>query len=218
MTGNHSRRAGRLGAGLGVVLVLAGATACGANPASGTPPETTPVAAPTVSASPATSAPAPASAAPTPGPGTPAPGPDGNPQRCATAELTGSLGAGEGAAGSVIRTLVLTNTGTRTCELTGFPGVSYVAGDDGHQVGPAASMSGPRGGPVSLAPGAAAAAELKMVNVANYDAGVCRPTPVRGLRVYPPGDTTSLFVATDGTGCAGTPPGDQLSVTSLRQP
>ena len=57
--------------------------------------------------------------------------------------------------------------------------------------------------------------ELQLVNVANYDAAVCRPTPVRGLRVYPPGDTASLFVAAEGTGCAGTPPGDQLSVQTL---
>ena len=38
-------------------------------------------------------------------------------------------------------TSLLTNTGGRTCELRGFPGVSYVAGDDGHQVGPAAAQS-----------------------------------------------------------------------------
>ena len=139
----------------------------------------------------------------------------GSTPNCATAELSGSLGPGEGAAGSVFRTLLLTNTGGRACELTGFPGVSYVAGDGGQQVGPAAAMSGQRGGPVRLAAGASAGAELKLVNVANYDAAVCRPTPVRGLRVYPPGDTASLFVPAEGTGCAGTPPGDQLSVQTL---
>ena len=135
---------------------------------------------------------------------------------CGTAELRGSLGAAEGAAGSTIVPLVLTNVGTRTCELRGFPGVSYVAGDDGHQVGPAAAMSGQRGGEVVLKPGAAAAAQLQMVNVANFDVAVCNPTPVRGLRVYPPGDTTSLYVERAGTGCAGTPPGNQLSVQTLQ--
>ena len=135
---------------------------------------------------------------------------------CGTAELRGSLGAAEGAAGSTIVPLVLTNVGTRTCELRGFPGVSYVAGDDGHQVGPAAAMSGARGGEVVLKPGAAAAAPLQLVNVANFDAAVCQPTPVRGLRVYPPGDTASLYVERAGTGCAGTPPGNQLSVQTLQ--
>jgi hypothetical protein len=180
---------------------------------------------PTTASPSATGGPAPAlSPAPTgppvgPATGVPAPTaegrPAGNPERCSTAELAGSLGPGEGAAGSVYRTLLLTNTGGRACELTGFPGVSYVTGDGGEQVGPAAAMSGGRGGPVRLAAGAAAGAELKLVDVANYDAAVCRPTPVRGLRVYPPGDTAALFVPAEGTGCAGTPPGDQLSVQTL---
>src|SRR4051812_3746340 len=61
---------------------------------------------------------------------------------CATSALKGSLGPEQGAAGSVYTPLVLTNVGPRTCELRGFPGVSYVAGDDGHQVGPAAVMDG----------------------------------------------------------------------------
>jgi len=164
--------------------------------------------APTSTAEPATTE-APAPVAGTGGGG------GGNPDRCTTAELTGSLADGDAAAGSRFATLVLTNTGTRTCELTGFPGVSYVAGDDGHQVGPAAAMDGPRGGEVRLDVGAAAGAQLRMVTVQNYDAAVCSPTPVRGLRVYPPGDTASLFVPMDGTGCAGTPPGEQLTVQTL---
>jgi hypothetical protein len=133
-----------------------------------------------------------------------------------TSELKGSLGQEEGAAGSVFAPLVLTNVGSRTCELRGFPGVSYVAGDDGHQVGPAAAMSGSRGAEVVLKPGAAATAPLQLVNVANFDAAACSPTPVRGLRVYPPGDTTSLYVERPGTGCAITPPGNQLSVQTLQ--
>ena len=53
---------------------------------------------------------------------------------------------------------------------------------------------------------------------ANCDATACLPTPVRGLRVYPPGDTASLFVPTAGTGCAGTPPGPQLTVRTVTAP
>jgi hypothetical protein len=110
----------------------------------------------------------------------------------------------------VYRPLLLTNTGDRSCELTGFPGVSYVTGDSGEQVGPAAAMNGERGGRVPLAVGQAATAQLRMVDVGNFDVEVCRPTPVRGLRIYPPGDTASLFVPLETTGCAGTPPGDQI--------
>jgi Protein of unknown function (DUF4232) len=135
--------------------------------------------------------------------------------RCTTGELVVSLGEGDGAAGSVYRPLIFTNTGSRTCELRGFPGVSYVAGDDGHQVGPAAAMSGERGDQVPIPTGGTALAQLQLVNVQNYDPADCAPVPVRGLRVYPPGDTASLFVPMDGTGCSATPPGDQLSVQTI---
>lgn len=190
-----------------LAVLLATACSSGSGPTAAPPSATGPT---------AVLSPAPTSPPATTAGGTAAPAQAaGNPARCTTAELTGSLGPGEGAAGSVYRTLLLTNTGGRACELTGFPGVSYVTGDGGQQVGPAAAMSGERGGPVRLAAGASAGADLKLVNVANYDAAVCRPTPVRGLRVYPPGDTAALFVPVEGTGCAGTPPGDQLSVQTL---
>jgi hypothetical protein len=138
--------------------------------------------------------------------------------RCTSGGLSLALGTGDAGAGSVYRPLVFTNTGSATCELRGFPGVSYVAGDDGHQVGPAAAMSGDRGDQVNIAPGKTAVAQLQLVNVQNFDAAACSPTPVRGLRVYPPGDTASLFVAMDGTGCAGTPPDPQLSVQTVKAP
>jgi hypothetical protein len=186
-----------------VVAVAAFAVAaCGSTP-------TAPV--PTSSAPPPTSAQASTTVAPPTAP----PTSTGGVTNCTTSELKGSLGQEEGAAGSVIAPLILTNAGSRTCEVRGFPGVSYVAGDDGHQVGPAAAMSGTRGGEVVLKPGATAVAPLRMANVANFDAAACNPTPVRGLRVYPPGDTTSLFIQRAGTGCAATPPGNQLSVQTL---
>lgn len=202
------RQAHRGALGATAVALVAVAAACGgstagnAEPSSGAGPMVTS----TTVAPTGTVAPTSVSVAPT--------SPGGVPN-CGTDELRGSLGPAEGAAGSVYVPLVLTNVGGRTCELRGFPGVSYVAGDDGHQIGPAAAMSGPRGGEVVLKPGAAAAAQLQLVNVANFDAGVCHPMPVRGLRVYPPGDTTSLYVERAGTGCAGAPPGNQLSVQTL---
>ncbi|WP_165438376.1 DUF4232 domain-containing protein [Pseudonocardia sediminis] len=140
----------------------------------------------------------------------------GNSARCTTAELTGSLGPADGAAGSVNQTLILTNSGSRTCYLRGFPGVSYVGGDNGAQVGPSAVMDGPRGGDLRLGPGGSVGAAMKLANVANFDTASCRPVPVRGLRIYPPGDTASLFVPREGTGCSGTPSsGNQLAVRSL---
>jgi hypothetical protein len=194
------------GAAAVVAAVLIGVTACAGAP-------------PTVPVSPATSA----DVAPTATPaaaGTRAIRPteqaDGTDlPRCTTGELSASLGEGDAAAGSVYRPLIFTNTGSHTCELRGFPGVSYVAGDDGHQVGPAAAMSGERGGQVPIPPGGTARAQLQLVNVQNYDAAACHPVPVRGLRVYPPGDTAALFVPVEGTGCDTTPPGNQLSVQTI---
>jgi hypothetical protein len=175
---------------------------------------------------PVTSAPT-TQAAPTSQPGaaqptrTEVPSGDGaaaGPQRCTTAELSASLGGGDAGAGSVFRALIFTNTGSRTCELRGFPGVSYVAGDDGHQVGQAAAMSGERGAQGPIAPGGTAVAQVRMANALNFDEAACRPTPVRGLRVYPPGDTASLFVPMDGTGCAGPLTESLLTVQTITAP
>ncbi|SDC75420.1 Protein of unknown function [Actinokineospora iranica] len=134
---------------------------------------------------------------------------------CKAADLKLAVRDGDAAAGTVYRSLVFTNSGTRTCTIQGFPGVSYVAGADGHQVGPAAFRVGAKGAPVTLAPGQSASADVGFVNVRNYDAAACKPTEVRGLRVYPPHDTASMFVELPGVGCAGSPPGNQLTVKTV---
>jgi hypothetical protein len=77
-------------------------------------------------------------------------------------------------------------------------------------------MSGDRGPDIPIAVGGSAQAQVQFAGVQNFDAAVCMPTPVRGLRIYPPGDTASLFVPMDGAmGCAGTPPANQLSVQTM---
>ena len=136
---------------------------------------------------------------------------------CKAAELRLSIGRGSAAAGTTYRPLQFTNTGQRNCTIQGFPGVSYVAGDDGHQVGPAAYRDGVKGASITLAPGEVASATVGFVQVLNYDPAVCRPTAVRGLRVYPPHDTAAMFLPMDGTGCAGSPPGNQLTVRTVQR-
>ncbi|HEX4252884.1 MAG TPA: DUF4232 domain-containing protein [Pseudonocardia sp.] len=148
--------------------------------------------------------------------GTAAPAQPSGPTPCRANTLTVSLGSGDAAAGTSYVQLLFTNKGSRACVIQGFAGVSYVTGDNGTQVGAAAERDGTKGGPVTLAPRAVASATLARVQVLNYDESVCRPTPVRGLRVYPPGDTASVFVPTDGTGCAGTPPGPQLRISAVK--
>ncbi|TCO64507.1 DUF4232 domain-containing protein [Actinocrispum wychmicini] len=150
------------------------------------------------------------------------PGPGDAPQpvvsgsgECKAADLTVSVGGGDAAAGTVYRSVVFTNKSDKSCTMQGFPGVSYVTGDDGHQVGPAAVRVGVKGAAITLAPGAKAQAPVGFVQVGNFDPAVCRPTSTRGLRIYPPHDTASMFLPLPGNGCAGTPPGQQLSVKTV---
>ena len=108
------------------------------------------------------------------------------------------------------------NVSAKPCLIQGFPGVSYVAGDDGHQVGKDAFREGTKGNAVKLDPGQTAAADIQFVNVHNFDPGTCQPTAVKGLRIYLPQETASNFVPSEGTGCAGTKiPGNQLAVKTV---
>ena len=94
--------------------------------------------------------------------------------------------------------LQLRNTGSSACTLYGYPGVSWVAGADGHQVGAAATRQADPSGTettVTLAPGALASAPLDIVDAAVFSPSTCKPVPVRGLRVYPPGENAALFLS-----------------------
>jgi hypothetical protein len=158
-------------------------------------------------------------ASPSPSSSTPASSPPAQPADnglCKAGDVTLSLGQGDAGAGSVYRPLLIKNTSSKPCEIQGFPGVSYVAGNDGHQVGKDAFREGTKGNAVKLNPGQSAVADIQFVNVRNFDAGTCQPTTVKGLRIYLPQETASNFVPTDGTACASTKiPGNQLSVKTV---
>jgi len=135
---------------------------------------------------------------------------------CKAGDLQLSHGSGDGAAGHVYESLRFTNISGRPCLIGGFPGVSYVTGTNGQQVGAPAQRDGSAGPAITLAPGAVASAQVTMTDVGVFDPAVCQPTPTNGLRVYPPDDTTAMFVAQDGTGCAGNPPEAQLRVQTVK--
>lgn len=134
---------------------------------------------------------------------------------CKAADLKLSLKGGDAGAGHVYVNVVFTNKGSRTCTIQGFPGVSYVTGDSGRQVGEAAKRIGSKGPVITLSPGKSAYAPVDEVNVHNYDPAACKPTSTRGLRIYAPHDTAAMFVEQSGTGCTGTVPGHQLSVKTV---
>lgn len=141
--------------------------------------------------------------------------PAGN-ELCGAGDVKLTLGEGDAAAGSLYRPLLITNTKAEPCTVQGFPGVSYVAGDDGHQVGEAAYRTGTKGNPIKLNTGQTAASVIQFVNVHNYPDDICRPTPVRGLRIYLPQETDANFVPMPGTGCANSElPGNQLAVKTV---
>ncbi|GAA3536295.1 hypothetical protein GCM10022222_19980 [Amycolatopsis ultiminotia] len=137
---------------------------------------------------------------------------------CKAADVTLSLGNGDAGAGSSYRSLLIKNTSGKTCTIQGYPGVSYVGGSGGDQIGQDAYREGTKGPAVKLEPGQSAAADIQFVQAHNFDPAACQPTAVKGLRVYLPQETASKFVPDEGTGCAGKQiPGHQLSVKTVHR-
>jgi hypothetical protein len=119
---------------------------------------------------------------------------------CATNELSASLGNPNAGAGQVYTPLVLTNTGNRTCELRGFPGVS-VLDASGNQIGQPASREGSEGATVSIAPGKTASATLHTTNQ-GVGGSSCSAQSSK-MKVFPPDDTVALTFAAGYTVCGG---------------
>jgi hypothetical protein len=124
------------------------------------------------------------------------------PAGCLASALQAQLGASQGTAGTLYQVIDLTNTSAATCTLQGYPGVSFVTGVGGAQVGkPATRDKTVPEALVTLAPGA----EANML-LAVHDAGAiahCKVTSVDWLRVFPPGDFGSLNVQYNSQACAG---------------
>jgi len=127
----------------------------------------------------------------------------GGPAACATSDLKVTTGKGNGAAGSVIVPLQFSNTGTASCTLFGYPGVSFVTGVNGSQVGASAGEdpATPRQ-QITLAPGGTAHALLQVAVAQNFPAARCRLTTAHLLRVFPPGQTAAAYVSYTASTCA----------------
>lgn len=118
---------------------------------------------------------------------------------CASANLTASLGETQGGAGQRYTALILTNTGTKACELRGFPGVSLLDAS-GTMIGQPASREGAEGTTVNLGPGGSASAALH--TTAEGMGPACTPTSTK-IRVYPPDNTQAIDFAAAYTACGG---------------
>ncbi len=116
--------------------------------------------------------------------------------QCTTGQLSVSVGQAQGAAGSVIIPLVFQNTGTTSCTMQGYPGVSLVDAS-GAQVGPAAAQTGQATPLVTLPAGQSTTAIFRQANPGVLN---CTPVPVQGFRVYPPGQTASVIATASNLG------------------
>jgi len=125
------------------------------------------------------------------------------PRRCLVSQLSASIQRenGSGAAGSYEVQVVITNTASHTCLVNGYPGVSFAAGDKQTQLG-AAAIRDVTVTPhtVTLGPRRHAYATLG-VSQAGAFGSRCTITKAAGFRVYPPGETGSLFAPSSAMAC-----------------
>jgi len=197
--------AGRSGAarrGLRAAALLCVAVTAGCASAATT---STPPAASGSASAPATSNPAPSVAVSTPA-AAPSPTltlPATAAAACATSALLVRLGVAEGYAGGADYVIDFTNQSGAACTMYGYPGVSLVTGPPYAQIGLAAQRDSTA--PVKLVtliPGAMATAELQVVDAHNFSPQICRPVTATHLRVYPPNQTTPVYLASTSFGCA----------------
>ena len=182
------------------LIALAGCialvTACG-NPGSIAPsPPATGTASPTASQNPGAS-PLPLATATNPAT-SPGPSP------CATSSLQVSVSASQGvAAGSSYYAIEFRNVSGASCTIYGYPGVSFVTGSGGRQIGiPATENPVHPRRLVTVPPGQAAHAELQVLNAQNYPPADCSMVAAHWLRVYPPNQTVPVYASFTAQACA----------------
>ena len=203
------RVAGAAAAGAAVVA----AAGCGSSGSSSAPAAPASTAASSSAAAP-TSAPAASSPAASSAPATSvspravpttasSSSPVTGPASCATRDLRAKAGVAQGAAGSVYQVIDFTNISNKACTMYGYPGVSLAGGTPVAQVGMAASRSTVAGPTVvTLAPGQTGNALLRITQALNYPRAKCSPAKTTYLQIYPPNQTTPIYLAYSSTGCS----------------
>jgi hypothetical protein len=168
-------------AGFCLTALVLLATACGSSTPGAAPTRTV-----TVTATPS-------------GPATPSPS---GPLPCPTTGLKLTVGAANGAAGTIFYPLDFTNTSGSTCTMYGYPGVAFVASPGGSQIGaPAGRRTGAAPAVVTVAPGATAHATLAVSDVLIGN-NCHHQVPVNWVQVYPPDQFKALFAHLSRPGCA----------------
>jgi hypothetical protein len=109
---------------------------------------------------------------------------------CRTASLTVVLADSGAAAGTFFSEIAFRNDSQSPCELTGYPGVSFLDGA-GAQIGAPAERTGAAYHQVDIAPRADAYALLA---VPDPDVRACPTESAQFVRVYPPNETRPLLI------------------------
>lgn len=175
----------RLIAGAALTGIAVLVAACGSSPAAA-PSKTV-----TITATPTSPAANPTTPVTATSPAAPA-----GPAACPTRSLGVKLGLSQGTAGSVYQVIDFANISNVTCTLYGYPGVSLAGGTPVTQIGAAAvENSTPPRELVTLAPGAVANALLRIVDIGVFSPSKCGPVAATYLQIYPPNQTTPVYVA-----------------------
>ena len=119
-------------------------------------------------------------------------------------DLGAHVGLAQGTAGSIYQVIYFTNLSNAPCTLFGYPGMSLAAGSPQvSQVGAAATRSTETAPTlVTIGPGQSANTTLRIVEAGNYPTGTCKPTATTFLQIFPPGQTTPIYLAYKSTGCS----------------
>ena len=117
---------------------------------------------------------------------------------CVAAHLKLTLGEGGAAAGSRYQTVVLTNTGSAACTLTGYPGVS-LQDSSGARIGPPAGREAGTVAKVSLPPNGGQASFF-IHTTADMSGTGCQAASA-AIAVIAPNDTATLTVPGEITVC-----------------
>lgn len=138
-----------------------------------------------------TSAPAPAGTADTAG------------RACPTSQLKITAGNFDSGAGSTNFQIDFQNTGTTSCTLIGFPGVSFTTAK-GAQLGNAADRVEAAKGAVTLRPNGHAVSDARAVNgQSGYSEQECGLTSAEALRIFPPNQKDQVVVPWQRDECVG---------------
>ena len=122
---------------------------------------------------------------------------------CSTSQLRVWMGLpSEGAMGTSYTEMELSNIGTTTCRIYGFPGVSALNSNLTQLGSPAGWERAVQPRTVVLTPGATSHYLLGWSSAYNYPASVCHPVAATWLRIYPPNNTAAELLPFAGEACS----------------